>query len=178
MVAKVGIQVDPKGSFKAAINRASKRTSDLTIPLKLITQSWYKTNKALFAFTTKGPFDDLSENYQKQKQKKHGFIYPILKASGKLERSLTEPSDSDTIASILNKKQLILGTKVTSLKGVPYPSLLNFGNPKTNLPARPYMVIGTGKGKWSKSLHIQRRLKLWIELLDNYVKNSFEKKGT
>ena len=173
----VGIQVDPSGEFKKALTRAQKKVSDLTIPLTLISQSWYKTNMALFAFSNKGPFKDLSPRYQKQKKREHGFIYPILKASGKLEKSLTNPTDPNTIASILNRKQLIIGTKVTNDDGVAYPSVLNFGSKKRKIPARPFMVIGTEKGKWSKSTHIKRRLKLWIETLDDYVKKSLDKKG-
>ena len=51
-----GNQVDPSGEFKKALTRAQKKVSDLTIPLTLISQSWYKTNMALFAFSNKGPF--------------------------------------------------------------------------------------------------------------------------
>jgi phage gpG-like protein len=198
-----GIVVDPGDRFKKALIKAGKKTDDLTEPLKLIAQSWYKVNKAIFILKTKGPFKELSTNpfraywltkrekstwkkrppsdnyfpggYRQYKEMKYGFVYPILKASGDLEKSLTNPTDSNTIASILNKKVLLLGTKVTSRKGAPYPTYLQTGTRK--MPARPFMVIGTEQGAWAKSSHIQRRLKFWIETLNTYVKRSLDKKG-
>ncbi len=197
-----GIVVDPGDKFKKALIRAGKKVDDLTVPLNLIAQSWYKVNKILFSLNNKGPFKELSKRpfraywltdkekstwarppksnyfsggYRQYKKMKWGFVYPILKASGDLEKSLTNPYDQKTIATILNKKVLLLGTKVTSKKGAPYPTYLNEGTRK--MPARPFMVIGTEKGAWAKSIHIQRRLKLWIQTLDKYVKRSLDKKG-
>ena len=198
-----GIVVDPTGEFKRALRRAGRKVDDLSEPLKLIGQSWYKTNKALFVLKGKGPFKDLSDKpftaywltdentagwkkkppsdkffpngYQQYKEMKYGFVYPILKASGSLMKSLTDPTDSNTIASILNKKVLILGTKVTSKKGAPYPTYLQTGTRK--MPARPFMVIGTEKGPWANSPHIKRRLGLWIKTLDDYVLKTLKGKG-
>ncbi len=170
MVSKskfIDFRVDPKGSFKKALLRAGKRSKDLRIPFKLITDSFFKTNKALFAFTTKGPFEELSPRYQREKDKKWGFIWPILKASGKLESSITNPTDPDAVSSVLNKTTLLLGTKV------PYGGFLQFGT--KFMPARPYLVVGTEKGEWAKSKHIQRRKERWKEVLEKYCADSLKK---
>tara|TARA_Y100001951_G_C11292089_1_gene272887 strand:- start:2054 stop:2668 length:615 start_codon:yes stop_codon:yes gene_type:complete len=192
-------KVDPKGVFRKALIKAGKKSNDLRTPFRLITQSFYKTNMALFQMKSKGPFKDLSARplyafwlkdddkaviknngskffpggYKDLKKKAHGFIYPILKASGKLEKSLTSPTNPDTIATVLNKTTLLLGTKVESDKGAPYPAFLQFGTRK--MPARPYLVVGTEKGKWAKSQHIQRRKQRWMELLEKYCADSLRK---
>ena len=168
--------VDPTGKFKKALIDAGKKSKDLRVPFRQITESFYKTNMILFTFTSKGPFKELSPMYQIKKDKKWGFIWPILKASGKLERSLTKPTDPDTVATVINKTTLMLGTKVTSKKGAPYPVYLQTGTKK--MPARPYLVVGTEKGNWAKSQHIQRRKQRWMELLEKYCADSLRlKKG-
>ena len=169
----VDYKVDPTGSFKKALRKAGKISSDLRVPFKLITMSFYRTNKVLFTLKSKGPFDDLSNNYKEEKAEKYGFIYPILKATGALERSITNPTDSNTVASVLNKTTLILGTKLTSKKGAPYPAFLQFGT--KFMPARPYLVVGTEKGRWAQSKTIRRRKQRWIEVLGKYCADSLRK---
>ena len=167
----VDFRVDPKGEFKKALIRAGKKVNDLRVPFKLITMEFYKSNKALFpAKGSNGPdvFEDLSENYKRQKDKKHKFIYPILRASGRLMNSLTKPTDRDTVATVINKKSLLLGTKV------PYASNLQFGT--KNMPARPYLVVGTEEGLWAKTEHIQRRKRAWMQILEDYCTNSLKKR--
>jgi phage gpG-like protein len=190
----VDFRVDPKGSFKKALLRAGKRVDDLRIPFKLITDSFYKSNKFLFEPGKKrNVFEDLSDRplyafwlksnsravqkndgskffeggYKDLKQKTHGFIYPILKASGALEESLTKPTDRNTIATVLNRKSLLLGTKL------PYAPYLQFGTKK--MPARPFLVVGTESGAWANSTHMQRRKERWMELLEKYCSDSLRK---
>ena len=70
---KFGFKVDPTGTFKKALQLARKHSDDLRRPFKLITDSFYKTNKALFPEEgTMGPdvFEDLDEDYKIQKDKK------------------------------------------------------------------------------------------------------------
>ena len=171
----VDFRVDPKGSFKRALREAGKKSSDLRVPFKLITMSFYRTNKVLFTLKSKGPFDDLSDDYQDEKAAKYGFIYPILKASGALEKSITNPTDPNTVSSVLNKKTLILGTKLTSggEENAPYPAFLQFGT--KFMPARPYLVVGTEKGKWAQSKTIRRRKQRWMEVLEKYCADSLRK---
>ena len=174
----IDFKVDPTGAFKKALRKAGKISKDLRVPFKLITMSFYRTNKVLFTLKSKGPFDDLSDkppSYKDQKLAKYGFIYPILKASGALEKSITNPTDPNTVASVLNKKTLILGTKLTSggEEDAPYPAFLQFGT--KFMPARPYLVVGTETGKWAKSKTIQRRKQRWIEVLGKYCADSLRK---
>ena len=174
MVSKskfIDFTVDPKGVFKKALLEAGRKVDNLKVPFQLITMEFYKANKALFPEPGRnGPavFEDLSERYKRQKDKKFGFIYPILTATGRLRDSLTKPDDRDTIATVINRKTLLLGTKV------PYAPALQFGT--KNMPARPYLVVGTESGLWAKSTHIQRRKKAWIQILEKYCADSLRKR--
>jgi phage gpG-like protein len=190
----IDFRVDPKGSFKKALRQAGKISSDLRAPFKTITMSFYKSNKFLFKDNRKlNVFDDLSENplyafwlkdndkavienqgskffeggYKDLKQKKYGFVYPILKATGALERSITDPTDPNAISSVLNKTTLLLGTKL------PYAGWLQNGTKK--MPARPFLVVGTEKGLWAQSTQMQRRKEAWMRTLEKYCADSIRK---
>jgi phage gpG-like protein len=149
--------VDPDKDFAKAISEALKECDDLTVPLTLIAKSWFKSNKAIFQLKGPGKYTDLSENYKKQKKKAVGFIYPILRRSGVLEESITNPTDSNSINLIINKNTLILGTKV------PYASKHQFGE---GVPRRPFVLIGaeqTGPEEFN-----QRRA-AWIKTIQTHV---------
>lgn len=145
--------------LQRALNKASKQVSDLTIPFTLIAKSWFKSNKAIYALKGPGKFADLTELYKKTKQRKLGFTYPILRgATRSLEKSITEPTDGQSVNMIVNKKTLILGTKVE------YGPFLHFGTVK--MKARPFVLIGaeqTGPPEFNK------RLEAWIKILEDFV---------
>lgn len=156
---KFGIRADPSGKFRAALREASAQCNDLSVPLMLIAKQWFRGNKAIFKLKGPGRYTDLSGQavhapsnsrsrkevkpsnndygiggYKKSKQKKFGFIYPILKASGRLEASITDPKNAEAIASVINKQVLYVGSRV------PYAEYLQTGTKK--MPSRPYILIG------------------------------------
>jgi phage gpG-like protein len=174
MVAKskfIDFRVDPKGTFKKALLEAGKKSDDLRVPFQQITASFYKSNKFLFEpGKYRSVFDDLKPVTKRIKQKNLGWIYPILAYTGDLARSITDPNDPNTIATVVNKKELLLGTKL------PYASHLQFGTKR--MVARPFLVVGTEKGKWAQSTQMQRRKKAWMEVLEKYCADSLRlKKG-
>jgi phage gpG-like protein len=159
--------VDADKQFQKAIKDALKQVNDLTIPFKLITKSWFKGNEFLF----KAPYNpsrytDLTENYKKQKKKAVGFIYPILRRSGLLEESITDPSSGNSINLIINGKTLVLGTKV------PYAAKHQFGE---KVPARPFLLIG---GEQTAPDEINRRKDAWIATIRDYVMQKSQQVGT
>src|SRR5688572_19842345 len=103
----VSFKVDPDKQFQTAVKDALKQVKDLTIPFTLMTKSWFQGNKAIFALKGPGKYTDLSDAYKIQKKNAVGFIYPILRRSGVLEKSLTVPGDSNAISIILNKNTLV-----------------------------------------------------------------------
>ena len=164
-MAVVKYSVDPDKEFQQAIRDAIGQVDDLTLPFQLITKSWFRSNKAIFSLKGKGKYQDLTPNYKKQKQKAVGFIYPILRRSGRLEGSITDPSSKDAVNLIINKKTLILGTKV------PYGAPHQLG---LKVPKRPFLLIG---GEQTAPDEINRRRDAWISTLESYVLQVSEKVG-
>ena len=147
-----------------------------------MTREWYKGNRSIFDEGRKGrgKYIDLTPKYKKAKIKAIGGAYPILRGflkppgqkarkSGKLARSMTDPANADTVATIINKKALILGTKVTNEDGEPYPQFLHFGTKK--MAARPFVLIG---GEQVATNEINKRRENWINMLKDFVIQSSE----
>ena len=169
-MVKTGVKVDPGKKFTQSIQKALKKVDDLRPPFKAMSKEYYKTNKALFTLKSKGLYADLSTNYKPIKKKKFGFLYPILKATGKLEKSLTIKSQ-DSI-ELITKKTMILGTKTKNEKGAPYPVFLQNGwktKSGSTVPARPFLLIGTEPHPQAKQKLYERRLELWLETIESYV---------
>lgn len=156
MVMKV--QADPQEKLRSALREASKQVQDLTVPLGLITQQWFKSNAAIFTLGGPGKYVDLSEIYKKQKSKAVGFVYPILKRTGKLSESITDPRHTNSIALVVNKNSLTLGTNVT------YAQFLDKGTSK--MPARPVVLFGNEQVA-PKALN--RRIKQWEKMILDYA---------
>lgn len=159
-------------AFLASVRDAERIAGDLTEPLSQIGADWMRTNQSVFQLSGPGPWVDLmgskprrnkktgrfqspNGGYKAQKLKKWGFVYPILKASGALERSLTQPGDPNSLFEIVNGKNLILGTKVMSRSGANYPFFLARGTSK--MRARNYLSI--------PELSVAR----WIGILKNFI---------
>lgn len=172
-------KVDPQDQLNQAINKAIKGVNDLTVPLKLMTREWFKGNRSQFDEGRKGPGKyknaDLSPLYKKQKKRAIGSAYPILrgflrvskgkyKKSGKLAASMTIPGNSGSVNKIVNKKILVLGTKVKSKKGAPYPFFLHFGTKK--MPARPVVLLGVEQVATRDQ---NKRVQNWTQMLGDYV---------
>lgn len=132
---KFGIKADPDGKFRKALADASAAVSDLTVPLMTIARMWFKGNKAIFALKGPGKFKDLSPKYILFKERHLGTAYPILRLSGQLEASITDPADGNAVAQVINKQVLYLGSKVK------YAQWLQTGT-KRGTPSRPYVLIG------------------------------------
>lgn len=163
-MAEFSFLVDPGNKFKNAVNEALKKVDDLTIPFQMITREWFKSNRAFFKLKGPGKFADLSDSTKAQKAPNE---YPILRRSGALEASITDPTNADAISLILNRKTLILGTSI------PYAPYLHFGTKK--MPARPFVMIGaeqTGPDDFN------RRQMAFIFQIKTHVENTIQKLGT
>ena len=169
--------VDPDKKFDKEISNAVKKLNDLTVPLQLMTREWFKANRSIFDEGRKGPgkYKDLDPEYKKIKEQAIGSAYPILigflkspgspaRKSGKLGKSMTDPSNPDSISTIVNKKALILGTKVTTAKGSPYGRFLHFGTRK--MPARPFVLIG---GEQVATSQVNKRRQNWVKMLNDFA---------
>jgi phage gpG-like protein len=150
-----------------AIDEALKQVKDLRVPLTLISRDWFKSNRAIFSLKGPGQYVDLKETYKKRKQKVVGFVYPILKLHGDLEKSVTNPTDPNSINLIINNNSLIMGTKV---KYAPYHQ---FGTKV--LPIRPIVFVD---GEQATSEGGLKRSELWSKIIQDYVLQVSKKVGT
>lgn len=160
---------DPDGAFQKKLNDAFKATGDLTIPLTLIAREWFQSNKSIFALKGKGRYTDLSPKYKKAKQRRYGFVYPILMASGRLMASITSPPGADSINYIINKNTLVLGTKV------PYAIYHQSQEPRSKMPYRPFLFVGVEQ--IAPHDIKQNRLKNWIKIIDSYLDQKIGRKA-
>ncbi len=126
------IQTDKK--FEAQLKRATAVVSDLRIPFTEMAKEFAQSRKSIFKLTSAGQYPDFKgpkigdtwktpghpqlrirdgkkTAYQDWKFRKYGFEYPLLKATGKLEQSITEVGAPGNITYI-TEKTLTLGTSV------------------------------------------------------------------
>ena len=158
MAIPAEIQIENLAAFQAAIDRAKKASADLRIPLTLIAKDFYKSQKSIFQLKGPGQYEDLKPGYKKQKKKAVGFVYPILKRTGALEKSTTDPTDSNAINQILNKDTLIIGTTVE------YAAKHQFG---IGVPIRPFLFIGP-ESRYATNEQ-SGRLGRWNNILSAYI---------
>jgi phage gpG-like protein len=160
----IKVKVDPGDHLKSALRDAVKQVGNLTIPLQQIARSWFKSNRAIYELQGKGQYEDLKESYKRAKDKKLGFIYPILLANGKLRQSILHPADVNSVNLIVNKRTLIMGSKLE------YAYYLQHGT--KHMPARPYVLIGAEQSGISK---FNEREKIYIDMIHDYVRQVLKK---
>lgn len=138
--------VENDEAFARAMERAAKATDNLRIPLAQIAKDFRKSRTAIFALKSPGGYPDLSPKYKKRKQKSVGFVYPILKLTGRLESSVTQESHPENITRI-EPLSMSLGT------GVPYANYhQQEGEPGTGkMPLRKFLFIGPESTKFANS---------------------------
>lgn len=154
-------EVDNDNKFKNALVRAKMVTNDLTIPLTLIAKDFYKSQKAIFLLNGPGQYPDLAESTKEQKARQGFSVYPILKRTGRLADSTTNPSHPDAINQIINKRTLILGTTVEY--GIYHQS----DKPRSKIPLRKFLFIGP-ESSFANSDQ-QGRVGRWMNILNSYV---------
>lgn len=160
-------EVDPDGQFAQAIKDALKKVSDLRIPFNLIANSWFKSNKAIFALSGPGKYKDFKNDRSRdQKKTAVGFEYPLLRRSGFLEKSITEKNDPDAIR-VVTKTELTLGSSIS------YGQFHQFGT--KFMAARPFVLIGAEQVAPSG---INNRHLAWIQQVTDYVLQSCEEVGS
>lgn len=177
------IDVDPNQELQKSLNKTIRKLGDITIPLMLISRSWFKGNVSQFdkGRKSRGKYADLSTNYKNLKKKYIGSAYPILRGfikvkgskarkSGKLADSMTDPRNKYAVNLIVNKKSLIMGTKVRNKKGKNYAFYLNDGT--KFMPARKVVLFGSEQVATSQQ---NKRVQGWVYMLEKYARDVTEK---
>ena len=156
----IKIDVDPDGRLKKAVSDAIQKVGNLTVPFKVITRSWFKGNNAIFDLKGPGKYQDITTATKKFKIKKVGAAYPILFFSGKLADSITKPDATGSIALIINKTELHLGTSI------PYGIFHQSGKSRSKIPYRPFILLGAEQ---TAPASLSNRREAWIKVITDYV---------
>ena len=179
---------DPDSAFQKKLEEVFNLTQDLTIPLTLIAKSWYQGNKSIFALKGRGRYKDLSTRpffphwerdkklrklwkggYKEFKMAKYHLSspYPILKATGRLAESITNPESLDAINYIVNRNTLVLGTHV------PYGIYHQSQKERTKIPYRPFLFVGVEQIAPNDIKN--NRMKTWLSILDSFLQQRINK---
>lgn len=173
-------------AFQGAIERALKEVNNLKIPFHQIALDFYKSEKAIFKLKSAGlypPFqgpkvgDTWSKGpkaqphrrtrnpsltaYQNYKIKKFGFDYPLLKATGRLEESVTNIDVSEGIY-VNTGTGIVLGTQVDY--GIYHQS----DKERKKVPLRKFLFIGPEAPRFAMNEQ-KGRLERWLNIINNYV---------
>lgn len=162
--------VDNDRIFSRALARVRATTNDLTIPLTLISKDFYRSERAIFQLASEGKYPDLKQATKNYKQLNFGFIYPILKRTGRLAKSLTDATAGEAINVISNKKSLVIGTRV------PYGIYHQSDKPRLKIPLRKFLFIGPEAPSFANDDQMGR-LERWANTMNDYVLQKIEQQG-
>ncbi len=146
----LSFEIKNREALSKALKSAQSNALDLRVPLTLIGRSMFKFSQLeIFNLSGKGQYQDLSPAYKKRKQKKFGFIYPILKAKGRLQASLTELGNPENYFAFPNARTVEWGTKV------PYGVYHQSEAPRKKLPRRPFLLVTDARLRaWKTTLKV------------------------
>lgn len=186
-MAFTSYSVDNDRRFASAIARAKLETSDLRIPLNFISKDFFRSNKAIFNLKGPGQYPPLGgfkanqlvpgapytyrQRAEARKKKRYGFAYPLLKATGALERSMTVPTDPNAISEIVNKAMLVVGTRL------PYGVYHQSDSPRKKLPLRKFLFIGPESKEFAQNKDLSGRAERWLNTINSYILKKLELVG-
>lgn len=148
--------------FKEQLEELRAVSLDLRIPFTLIARDFYQSEKKIFALKGPGRYADLKDTYKERKQREVGFIYPMLFKTGRLAKSLLDPSSPEA-ETYIGKQELVLGTSV------PYAIYHQSDEPRSRLPQRKVVFIDGGPLDEAKDGKYGRRER-WANIIFNYIK--------
>lgn len=144
MVDEAGIQFETEAlnSIYKKIEELSNSLGDLRPLYEQLASDFYKDEKRIFQLRGPGQYEDLDPDYQEAKERKWGYIYPILFASGRLAASLLSRRGMNSVA-IIEKMNFEIGTSVR------YAVYHHSTKPRSRLPRRPLWFFGEDNDRLS-----------------------------
>ena len=142
--------VENDDKFRAGIDRALRSSKDLRKPLSMIGQDFRKSRKAIWNLKGPGAYPDLGPDgpaktdYKKRKQALVGFVYPILKLTGRLEDSVINKGHPENVNRV-GKQFADFGTNV------PYGEFHQSDSPRSKIPLRKFLFIGPESTRFASS---------------------------
>lgn len=191
-MAFVSYKVENDKKLQDALDKAFVEVRDLRVPFRQITRDFYQSRKAIFKLQSNGQYPDFkgkkigetwSKNarpsdiarrkrpqgatpYEWYKFNAVGFTYPLLKFSGRLEDSATNPNSPDA-------EQIIEPDSLTIITKVPYANFHQQDNPDMGdrkIPTRKFFFIG------GESSTTDRQLERYLKIISDYVNKSLKAK--
>lgn len=167
--------IENQAEFERALDRLGKATNDFRIPFRLIASDWYRSNRKLFTLQSAGLYQDLApangingnptttSDYKKQKEKKVGFVYPILVGQTReLSNSILGRNNKFSVFR-LGRQSMELGTSDPKAK------FHQSDEPRSKIPQRKIIFIDGGPADKSKDSSINGRRERWISIIDTHV---------
>lgn len=168
-------EIENRLEIDALFTEAGKAISDLRIPFRLIAADFYRSNRKLFTLQSKGLYQDLApsagqdgnpttrSNYKAQKQRKLGFVYPILVGETReLSNSILGRNNKWSHFSV-GKRDLEMGTTV------PYGKYHQSDLPRSRMPLRKFVFIDGGPADKSADSSINGRRERWFNIMKTHV---------
>lgn len=176
----LSFDVEMDKAFAAGLERAQSAVSDLRPAFKSIAADFYRSEKSIFKLKSAGGYPDFKISpvtlpsgrkytpkesaYKARKKRVYGFAYPLIKATGRIEKSLTSPRDTDSVYK-LEKQDLEIGSSV------PYLGYHQSDEkPRNKMPLRKVLFIAPESR--SANSELQGRLPRWLNILNTYVLRS------
>lgn len=121
------------------------RLNNLRPFYKSISSDFFRSNEALVFRNSPGRFTDLKQETKDRKLARFNRVYPILVATGKLRRSLSDKSDTNSVNRI-SSTSLEIGTKI------PYARFHQEGK---GVPERTILSVDIGRRafRWTRILN-------------------------
>lgn len=158
----VSYEVKNDEAFIRKLRETRKQVSNLSPAFAQIADDFYTSQRAIFQLKSPGGYPDLNPIYKERKKRKHGFEYPILRATGKLESAATDKTDQGNITKI-TKTSLTIGVNGSV---IPYARAHQEGLGR--MPVRKILFIGPEAGS-PKIPATAGRLQRWIDILEGYT---------
>ena len=148
--------------IKHTLDRLGAVTNDFRIPFLLISSDFYRSQRKLFTLQSPGLYEDLSPKYKPVKQKKSGFIYPILVGKTRKLSNSTLGHNNEYSVFRLDRNTLTIGSSV------PYGKYHQSDEARTKIPQRKFIFIDGGSGDTSKDSFNGRRER-WINIVQTHI---------
>lgn len=147
-----GIEIRGVEKINAKLDKLKNVILDLRPLWEQFSSDFYKTEKKIFQLKGEGKYPQLSQEYSDFKERKYGFIFPLLFATGRLAGSLLSRSHVESI-NIIKKQSFAVGTSV------PYAVYHHSDKPRKKIPYRPLWIDDDNSPM----------IKRWVRTADAYL---------
>lgn len=166
----IKLNLENLAKFRATLKKAADQVSDLSFAMGEIARDFYKSEKAIFQLKSPGGYPDLADSTKKQKARLGVPLYPILKRSGKLEKSVTSPNAQGSHLKI-GKTFVEIGTTIE------YGIFHNSDLPRRKIPQRKFFFLGPESRQFGANREFGGRPVRWRNIVEGYVKAELQRLG-